>query len=261
MKKLTQISAICALICSFAVSSFAITWFPKEFTCPIDNQKNTFMVVGSYGSYIYFYPSKYQWIFFPHTDSPTFYMCKKCHLATYMWDFDKIPEDKISKLRKILADVKVSKSFKDYQEISVSERLEVMEKVYSSLDMDEAWWEKFYRVKGYHYGKEGKPEKAAEARRKSLEIIQKQLKEEKTETPKKLLFYISASLKHFLSDDKGALEDLETALKTKYQEKGADEKSSNDAETGLNERINDYIKQIKSDKSPRMSDNSNDDDH
>ena len=65
-----------ALFLSLSISAHAITWFPKEFTCPIDGQKNTFMVVGSYGSYIYSYPSKYQWLFFPRTDSPTFYLCK-----------------------------------------------------------------------------------------------------------------------------------------------------------------------------------------
>src|SRR4051812_24857599 len=117
MKKAFQLFMPLLFVVFFVSQLFAITWFPQEFTCPIDNEKNTFMVVGSYGSYIYSYPSKYQWLFFPQTDSPTYYICKKCHLTTYMWDFDKLPKEKLAAIRKVLTDVKVSKAFKDYQEI------------------------------------------------------------------------------------------------------------------------------------------------
>ena len=51
-----------------------------------------------------------------------------------------------------------------------------MEKVYSVLDKEDSWWEDFYRIKGYHYGKAGDEKKASEARRLSLDLIQKQLK-------------------------------------------------------------------------------------
>lgn len=254
MKNLLRAVSVFAVVGFFCVQAFAITWFPKEFTCPIDNEKNTFLVIGSYGSYIYSYPSKYQFLFFPRTDSPTFYMCKKCHLTTYMWDFDEIPKDKIPALRKMLADVKVSKKFKEYTEIPVTERLEVMEKVYTVLGKEDGWWESFYRVKGYHYGADGNKEKASEARRKSLALLEKELKNEKSETPKKLLYYISAAMKHFLSDDKGALTDLETASKTKYADPKANAEEVKNAEAGLNERINDYIAKIKSEKEkPRLT--------
>jgi uncharacterized protein (DUF2225 family) len=259
MKKIFQSMAVFTLCAVFSVNSFAITWFPKEFTCPIDNEKNTFLVVGSYGSYIYSYPSKYQWLFFPRTDSPTFYLCKKCHLATFMWDFDKLPKDKLPAIKKVLEGVKVSKAFKDYQEISVTERIEIMQKVYSVLDKDEEWWETFHRVKGYHYGQAGNAEKASEARRKSLEFIQKELKNEKSESPKKILLYISAAMKHFLNDDKGALEDLQKALETKYAEKDATAEDLKNAEESLNGRIKDYIEKINSkDKKPRMLETSGD---
>lgn len=247
-----------------SISGLSITWFPKEFTCPIDNEKNTFLVVGSYGSYIYSYPSKYQWLFFPVTDSPTYYICKKCHLATYMWDFDEIPKDKIPELKKILANVKVSKPFKDkeYTELPVTERMEIMAKVYSVLGKDDDWWENFYRIEGYHYGASGDASRAAAARKKSLEFIAKFLSEQNSKRPKKLLLYTSAAMKHFLGDDKGALEDLTLALKTKYEEKGESVSDVKNAETGLNERINDYIAKIKSDKQkPRLFDTGGGDDH
>ncbi len=262
MRKTVKIFTTLAFVCILFQSAFAITWYPKEFTCPIDNEKNTFLVVGSYGSYIYSYPSKYQWLFFPQTDSPTYYLCKKCHLATFMWDFDKLPKDKLPAIRKILADVKLAQNYKkSYTEIDVTERLEIMEKVYTVLDKDEEWWESFYRVKGYHYGKEGKAENAAQARRKSLEIITKFLKDPKNERPKKLLYYISGAMKHFLADDAGALEDLNKALKTKYQDKDATPEENADGDAGINERVEDYIARIKSEKKPRFSDAGDVDDH
>lgn len=257
MKKIIRLMIVAVFVILFWSNVFAITWFPKEFTCPIDKEKNTFMVVGSYGSYIYSYPSKYQWLFFPRTDSPAFYICKKCHLATFMWDFDKLPKEKLSEIKKMLQTVKISKSFKEYEEISVTERIEIMQKVYSVLDKDEEWWETFYRIKGYHYGQSGNTEKASEARRKSLELIQQELKNEKSESPKKLLFYISAAMKHFLNDDKGALEDLQKSLGTKYTEKNATAEEIKNAEENLNDRIKDYIEKINSiDKKPRMMETS-----
>jgi hypothetical protein len=255
MKK--SLGVLC-LLGFFAINLFAnpfITWFPKEFECPLDKQKNTFLVVGSYGSYIYAYPSKYQWLFFPQTDSPTYYTCKKCHLTTYMWDFDKLPKEKFADIQKALAGVKVSKNFTKYTELPVSERLEIMEKVYAVLGKDEDWWESFQRVKGYHYGQEGLLEKAESARKKSLEMIQKELNNEKSEIPKKLLLYISGSMKHFLSDDKGAIEDLQKAAATKYEAKDAKPEELKNAEEGMNERIKDYIAKINSEKEkPRLFD-------
>lgn len=262
MKNIFRLASVFLLITVFSLNSYAITWFPKEFTCPIDNEKNTFLVVGSYGSYIYSYPSKYQWLFFPHTDSPTFYLCKKCHLATYMWDFDKLPKDKLPALRKILADVKLARNYKkDYTEISVIERLEIMEKVYSVLDKDEEWWESFYRVKGYHYGKAEKADKATEARRKSLEIVTKWIKDDKNEQPKKLMLYISGAMKHFLNDDKGALDDFSKALAVKYHEKDAKPEDLKNAEEGINERLKDYIAKINGKDKPRLMDAKSGDEH
>jgi Uncharacterized protein conserved in bacteria (DUF2225) len=253
MHSLTRFVSILLLLSLTANSAFATTWFPKDFNCPVDNEKNTFLVIGSYGSYIYSWESKYQWLFFPQTDSPTFYLCKKCHLATYMWDFDKLPKDKISEIQKALASVKVSETFKTYTEIPVTERLEIMAKVYPILQKTESWWESFYRVQGYHYAQEGNATKALEARKKSLELLTKFLKDEKTEDSKKLLLYTSAAMKHFTMDDKGALEDLQKALETKYVEKDLKPEELKNAEDGLNQRIKDYIERIKSNKKPRST--------
>lgn len=262
MKKIAQLMSSLLLIFVLLNNVWAITWFPQEFECPIDKEKNTFMMWGSYGSYIYADPSKYQWLFFPWTSGNSYYICKKCHLATFLGEFDNLPKDKLPAIKKILEGVKVSKDFKEYRELPVSERMEVMEKVYSVLDRDEDWWENFYRLKGFHYGKEESVAKAAEARKKSLELIKKELANEKSESPKKLLLYISGAMKHFLNDDPGAIADLQKALNTKYQAKDAEPEDIKNAEEGLNERIKEYIEKIKSAKNkPRLFDNKDGDEH
>ena len=243
-------------------SASAITWVPEDFVCPVDNEKNTFLVVASYGSYIYSYPSKYQWLFFPVTDSPTYYLCKKCHLATYMWDFKELPKDKIVAIRATLKSITAPKPFEKYTEVSVVERLAIIEKVYTQLGKDEEWWERFYRTQGYHLAKAGEQEKAAVARKKSLELVKKFLKDEKNETSKKLLLYISGAMNHFIGDDKAAILDFEAAQKTIFAEKGTSEDDLKAGEAGLNERIKDYLALIKTPgKEPRQSDSKSSGDH
>jgi hypothetical protein len=238
---------------AFTFSASATKWEPREFTCPIDNEKNTFMAVVSYGSYIYESPSKYQGLFFPQTDSQSFYICKKCHLATYMWDFNKIPKEKLPELRQALAGLKISKAFARYTELPVTERLEIMEKVYAILGKDVDWWENFYRLKGYHYGKEGNAGRAAEARRRSLEMITADLNDPKSTAPKKLLYYLSSAMKHFLGDDAGAIADLDKALDTIYKNKDEKPDENRAADRVLNERAIDYMSRIKSEREkPRL---------
>ena len=237
-------------------SASAITWYPKEFVCPIDQEKNTFMVVGSYGSYIYNYPSKYQWLFFPNTSSNNFYMCKKCHLTTYMWDFDKFPKDKIEEVGKMLAKNKIDQKFKDYRKVPVTTRLEMMERVYREIGQDDVFWEQFHRIRGYHYGKDGESEKAFADRKKSLSLIQAEIsKEGKSKIPLKLLFYMSGAMKHFLEDDKGARDDLNKAKSVMFANpKEKDPDALKNAEAGLNERLADYISLIGTEKAPRTAD-------
>lgn len=257
MNKISRVFSVFVVTGLMITNTFAITWFPKDFNCPLDSEKNTFLVVGSYGSYIYSYPSKYQWLFFPQTDSPTYYTCKRCNLTTYMWDFDELPKDKFDAIRNALKGTTVSKKFKTYTELPVTERLEIMEKVYAAIGKDDGWWESFYRVKGYHYGKEGMADKAKASREKSLELLKKEFANAKSEKPRKLMLYMSASMKHFLGNDEGAVADLEAALKTVYAEKNGKAEEMKQAEVGLNERIKDYIAMIKStDKKPRLLDRS-----
>ena len=71
MKNVRRLLTLLFVNALLAGSAFATTWFPKDFTCPIDGEKNTFQVIGSYGTYIYWWPEKYQWLFWPRTARPS----------------------------------------------------------------------------------------------------------------------------------------------------------------------------------------------
>jgi len=61
--------SIMLLVVALAFSTvWSTTWADQEFVCPVCQTKNIFGVVTSYGSYIYQWPSKYQYIFWPLTD-------------------------------------------------------------------------------------------------------------------------------------------------------------------------------------------------
>jgi hypothetical protein len=58
-------------------------------------------------------------------------------------------------------------------------------------------------------------------------------------------------MKHFLEDDKGALDDLNTALKTKYENKQLDKEKNENGEANLSALVKDYIEKIQSPQKPR----------
>jgi hypothetical protein len=248
--------------CEFGDPHF-ITWFPKEFECPVCKTKNIFMVWGSYGSYIYQDPSKYQLIFWPYTDTPTCYSCKKCRLSVFLDDFEKIPAEKIAELREMLKTTSLpaqkERSEKEgmenppYLEIPVSARLSVAEKVYRTLGKtDDEFWNHFYRVLGFHYDAEGKKAAALEARRKSISITEKLLADKQNEGRRKDLLYILGAMRHFTSDDQGAMKAFEEADKLEFSDKDLKPEQNKNYNEYLSNRIKEYIEMLKKGEGPRQ---------
>lgn len=163
------------LTLGFTLTVAAITTVSVKVVCPICQTENDFYDYGSWGSYIYSWPSKFQLVFWPQTSSSTIYSCKKCHLTLYMWDFKKFPKDKIRETVELLKTVKLSGSYKSYTDIPASEKLQIAEKVYRLLGKDDAFWADFYRVQGYHLARDKRAKEAAEARQRALEITQRML--------------------------------------------------------------------------------------
>lgn len=254
-KMLTKV-AIILLLVSFGVTTIlGTTWADKDFTCPVCKTNNKFGVVASYGTYIYQWPSKYQYLFWPRTDSHVLYSCKKCYLSILMWDFDELPKDKLLAIQEALKTVEIKGNYKRYTDIPMSQRLEVSEKIYLVLQKDDKFWCEFYRMKAYHYDVEKNQAKADEARKKALEIATRMLNDKNLPDAKKELLLISGAMKHFLRDDDGAINDLNTALKTKFEDKNIDKEKNENAEIGLSAMIKDYIQKIQSPQKPRLMQN------
>lgn len=247
---------------SCSVSANLITWVPVEVECPVCKTTNKFLQWASYGNYIYHYPTKYQLIFWPYTDSRAWYSCKKCRLTTFMGDFRNIPEEKIDALRDMLLSVNLpaqkEPSEKDsmyhppYLEIPTSDRLAVAEKVYQLLGIEgDQFWSHFYRVQGYHYEGNGKQAAADKARQKALELNEKILANTKDAGLRKELLYISAAMQHFLREDAKALKTLEEARQLKYSDAKAKAEDNKGYDEYLSDLISEYIKMLKERKGPK----------
>ncbi|HEU4386900.1 MAG TPA: hypothetical protein VFV34_03820 [Blastocatellia bacterium] len=233
------------LLISLAVPppSGATTWAPKEVVCPNCKTTNTFQAIMSYGSYIYSWPSKFQYIFWPLIDSPVLYCCKKCRLTAFMWDFEQLPKDKFPAIQKQLNTAKLDGSFDVYTKIPMSARLLIAEKVYSELSKDDDFWCRFYRVLGYHLETEKKEAEAAEARKKALRLAEKMAGLQENAGSLKELLLISGAMRHFLNDDAGALRDFKQAQGLKFQDP-SDAKRSENVDAYLAQLLAEYIQTI-----------------
>lgn len=231
----------------------ATTWFPKEFECPVCRAKNTFLVVGSYGSYIYHWESKFQYIFWPYTDSPVLYSCKKCRLTTFMWDFEGVPKEKHAALRKALEDVKLDYAGErrsghyeaaEYLRIPMTQRLAAASKVYEVLGRDDEFWGEFYRTLGYHFEAEKKQAEADAARRKALAVAEKMLADKSRAESRKELLFIAGAMRYFLRDEAGALKDFREALTLKYQNSKLEKAKAEGYDAYLTGLLNEYVEKL-----------------
>jgi hypothetical protein len=241
------------LLFASAPRASATTWFPKEFECPVCHTKNTFMVVGSYGSYIYHWESKFQFIYWPYTDGAFVYTCKKCRLSAYMWDFEKTPKEKHADILKRLEGVKLDyakpeggyEPRAEYLRIPMTQRLLAAQRVYEVLgDRDDDFWCEFYRTLGYHYEAEKKQAEADEARRRALDLAVRMLGDKANEGRRKELLYTTGAMRHFLRDDAGALKDFREALPLVYSSKELEGDKAKGYDAYLTELLREYIKKL-----------------
>jgi uncharacterized protein (DUF2225 family) len=253
MVKISRHALLVAVLVVCTSALYATTWVDQEVKCPICNTTNGVYAIASYGSYIYQWPSKYQYFFWPLTDNKVIYICKKCNYAAYMWDFDKVPDDQIESIRKALQLVKVSHDYSRYYEIPMSERLAVAEKVYSVQNRDDQFWCEFYRVKAYHLDAEGKNAVADEARKKALALAEKMLQNKENDGQRKELLLVSAAMHYFLGQQEESLAELKEAKELKYSKSGMKPEEIKNINDYLSDLINDYIKKAESHENLRAN--------
>ena len=222
----------------------ATTWAPKEVSCPLCQTKNTFMEVASFGTYIYQWPSRFQFVFWPLTDDNVLYSCKECRLTAFMWDFAEIPKEKLSEIRTKLNALSLTPLNVEYYKVPMSQRLDIAAEVYSVIGQDEVFWCKFYRAKGYHYDAEKRENDAAAARGKALAISQKQLAVKENAEVRKELLLISGAMRYFLNDSSAALADFREAAELSYIDTKLDSAQLKSYNAFLSALLKDYIARI-----------------
>ena len=241
MKAYKVIIFIWGLLFTLTFAANSTTWSPIECTCPICKHKHEYQEVSSYGGYVYNWSSKFQYVYWPLTDSYSVYSCPKCHFSTYMWDFHKVPEDKIALIKEYLATVTIDNKYEDYDYIPITKRLEIAENVYKILERDNKFWCEFYRLIGYHYDQEKNATKAKLSRVIALNIANKMLLNPSNEGQKKELLYIVAAMNNYINKKDCALFYLDKASTLTYQ----NNRLKKDESKGLDEYLTDLIEQYK----------------
>lgn len=254
-KRLVRLALAGALVFAVAHGAAAITWFPQEVECPVCRTKNTFLVPGSWGSYIYGDESRFQLVFWPYTAPPAVHSCKKCRLTAFMGDFEKTPKEKHAEILKRLEGVKLepargkeseTKYYKDavYLDIPVVERLLAAQKVYEVLGRDDDFWCHFHRVLGYHFESEKRQAEADEARTRALRLAEKMLADASRAGERKELLYITGAMRHFLRDDPGALRDFREAQALKYRSKELKPEQQENYDAFLADLLRQYVEKL-----------------
>ena len=206
-----------ALMCTAAVAA-ATTWFPDEVECPLCGKANEFQVIGSYGSYIYGWPSKYELIFWPDTESETLYSCKKCKYTCFLYDFSDPPEDKLEALREAAEEVDFGRGYEEYTDIPIMDRLAAAEIIYRAMYPDDAdFWCRFYRIVGYHAANHGLADEAAAARREAVAVAERMMADEGRAGERKQFLYIMGAMRYLLDDKDGARADFESAQQLTFE--------------------------------------------
>lgn len=183
-----------------SIGVLATTWASKDIKCPLCKKSTQMEVIASYGAYIYNWPSKHQLIFWPSTTGYGTYFCEHCHLAMFMGDFQdlaKETKEKREAVKKAIAPLKKQQPDKRYYQIPMTYRLTIAEAAYKQLDKNDAFWCRFYRIKGYHFAGEGDAKGAKAARLLALGLVEKMIKEKVSEPAMKELILIKGSMQYF----------------------------------------------------------------
>lgn len=223
---------------------FSTTWAPAEKKCPICGTKSQYYEIMSYGSYVYDYPSRFEYIFWPYTDGKVLYSCRKCWFTCFMWDFEDIPENKYKVIRRFVDSLDLYETNGDYNVIPMSYRLLLAERIYEMLDKDKEFWCHFYRVKGHHLTREEKTAHAAEARTRALEIAEQMLQDEKKKGTQKELYIISGAMRYHLNNMQGAAQDFKKAKGLTFGNENWNKESLQNINIYLSKLVDDYLKMI-----------------
>lgn len=242
MRSCSVLLAGCFL--ALAGPAAATTWVPSTVTCPVCGAENEFAEVASFGSYIYMWPSRFQYIFWPRIDSQFLYTCTSCGYSAYMWDFAELPADKQEAVAAAIEGALPSGPRDSYTDIPMPERLALAERSYRLLDRDDFFWCEYYRIRGYHLEEAGRAEEAAAARRRALELAEALAGQAQHAGVRKELLLVSGAMRHFLGDEAGALADFDAALALTFEDPAAEPAQNANVDEFLTSLLKDYLVEL-----------------
>lgn len=252
MKKVCLLFLAVLLLINLSTPAMGTLLTDAEYACPICGKKDYYTVIVSYGGYIYYGLSRFQYVFWPFTESESLYACQKCNFTCLMCDFGKFPKEKIPIVKKALEGVSLPKPvvkeerdnlFRQgtYYFIPMSARIPVAERVYEALGMSDSEWCLFYRMAAYHYDEADMPDKAAESRRKALEYAERLIADKSQEGLLKESYLISGAMRHFLKDFDGARKDFEKGKAAPYKNPSLSTDDAKGNEKYLNDLIDQFL--------------------
>ncbi len=227
-----------------AAVAVATTWAPEDVACPLCGTTNEFQGVMSYGTYIYNWPSKFELIFWPDTESEVLYSCRNCKYTSFMYDFDDPPAEKLDALREAAAEADFGGGANYYTDIPMTARLAAAEKIYRVLERSDDFWCRFYRIVGYHAAAEGLAEDAANARGEALAIAETLMQDETRAGERKEFLLITGAMRHLRGDEPGARADFEAALALTYENAALETENNEGYDAYLTALLEEYIAKI-----------------
>lgn len=228
----------------WAAAAAATTWFPVEVTCPVCETVNQFNTVGSWGTYIYDWPSKYELVYWPYTDGNVLYSCRQCKFTCFMSDFDEAPPEKFEAFRAAVAEVDFGGEYAEYAEIPMSARLVAAEKVYTEWGRGDDFWCHFYRLRGYHCEAEGLAEEAAAARGKALALAEGFMEDEARAGERKEFLMITGAMRYLRGEVASARRDFEQALTLTYENAALEGMRNENYDKYLTSLLEAYLEKI-----------------
>ncbi|MDM3871715.1 DUF2225 domain-containing protein [Porticoccus sp. W117] len=175
------------LCVALSATAKATNWGETEVDDPIfKGEKCSVHEPISYGSYIYFWPSKYDQVFWPLTDQYGIWFCEKSGFTAFIGDFSGLTPNEREEIKNYL----LKNPPKD---ASTQTKLNLLENIYSLRQKDNTFNNQLLRVLARWYQSIGDHERANNYRKKALSEIVKNLEGDLDEIQKLEYLYLAVN--------------------------------------------------------------------
>ena len=165
---------------------------------------------GSYGSYIYYWPSRFDFVFWPLTDTIGIWHCDRSGFTALIDDFDGLSDAELTAIRAHLAT--------NYNGTSDPVmRLKLLEEIYQLRKKDAAFNNRLLRVLARQYQDIGLLERANDFRLQAFEQLIAFLETDLADLPRLEYLYLAANYARQFSDIAASdryLEQLNSAIES-----------------------------------------------